>query len=115
MDNDLIPSGLFADGIVSLFEDIMTIQFVHRHFAMLVLVVALYVAISEIKYKYYKDAILLLSIVFLQVILGIITLVTVAPVSHIELAVLHQFGAVIVLTVCCYLNARQVTIHNNHG
>ena len=108
MDNDLIPSGLFSDGIISLFEDIMTVQFVHRHFALLVLVTALYVAIAEIKHKYYKDAILLLVVVSLQVILGIITLITVAPVSHIELAVLHQFGAVMVLTVCCYLNARQV-------
>ncbi len=106
MDNAIIPNGLFAGGVISLFEDILTIQFVHRTLALCVLGFALWIFKQEIQKKNHKDAFLLLSVILLQVILGIITLVTVAPVAHIELAALHQFGAVVVLTVCCYLNAR---------
>lgn len=106
MDNALLPNGLFANGMISIFEDILTIQFIHRTLALCVLGSAIWVSYQEIQKKNYTDAIMLLSVIFLQVILGIITLVTVAPVSHIELAALHQFGAVIVLSVCCYLNTR---------
>jgi cytochrome c oxidase assembly protein subunit 15 len=106
MDNALVPSGLFSGGVISVFEDVMTIQFIHRTLALCVLVFALFISIQEIQKKNYKDAIILLAVILLQVILGIVTLVTVAPVNHIELAALHQCGSVLVLSVCCYLNAR---------
>ncbi len=106
MDNALVPSGLFSGGIISVFENVMTIQFIHRVLALCVLAFTIFIVGSEIQKKNYKDAIVLLLVIVLQVILGIVTLVTVAPVYHIELAALHQCGAVLVLSVCCYLNAR---------
>lgn len=111
MDNVWIPKDLFSMGILSLFEDVLTIQFIHRLLAMIVFFMASCVAIKEIKNKRFKDGLILWCIIAIQVIMGIITLVTVAPLSHIELAAFHQLGAVIVLSFCCYLNTR-ILINN---
>jgi heme A synthase len=108
MDNALIPNGLFDTGMMAMFDDILTVQFIHRHFALVVLIMAVYVIICEIKRKDYFDATLLLTIISVQIILGIMTLITVAPINHIELAALHQFFAVMTLSICCYLNARHI-------
>jgi cytochrome c oxidase assembly protein subunit 15 len=106
MDNQIIPDGLFESGIMAMFDDILTVQFIHRHFALVVLITAFYAVFLEIKRKNFFDASLLFLSIFLQIALGIMTLISVAPVAHIELAAFHQFFAVVTLSICCYLNAR---------
>lgn len=109
MDNKIIPDGLFSTGFMALFDDILTVQFIHRHFALVVFIMSVYVITLEIKKRNYYDAYLLFITITIQIALGIWTLVTVAAVSHIELAAFHQFFAVVTLSVCCYLNARFIT------
>jgi heme A synthase len=48
---------------------------------------------------YVKSGLALVGIIGVQVVLGIITLVSVAPVEHLHIAAGHQMGAVLVLTV----------------
>jgi len=106
MDSAIIPSGLFSTGFVSIFEDRLTIQFIHRSLAIFILLYGLWIAKIEFCKKHYLNGSLITIGLSVQVIIGIITLVTVAPVAHIELAALHQLGGVMVLTICCYINAQ---------
>ena len=98
LDGALIPSGLFADGLISAFEDHLTIQFIHRMGAYSVFLYGLWVFKS---YMSSASHTLNASYIFslcLPVVIGILTLITVAPVEHIELAAFHQLTAVILLT-----------------
>lgn len=108
MDNQIIPDGLFPTNLLTSLNDLMTVQFMHRILAYLVFFVTLWVTYQEYRVKNYGHAALIFSVVTGQIILGIVTLIWVAPVNHIWLAALHQFGSVILFSSCCYLNARKI-------
>lgn len=98
MDGKLIPSGYFFLKPISanFVENIATIQFNHRIIGYLVAIMSLWVWISSLKIHnamLKTTAMLLFLAVFLQILLGIFTLLLVVP---IKLALAHQAGAIIV-------------------
>lgn len=100
MDGAFIPNGIFSD-------QLMGMQFMHRMLAYIVIIIASWVAYQEYRQKNYGAALLIVSMVTAQITLGIVTLILIAPVNHIEIAALHQFGSIILLTGSAYLNSRQ--------
>ena len=91
-------------GIVALFQDPITVQFIHRWIAFLVLGVVVYV-IAKVKKTHssieVKRAItILISIVVVQIGLGILTLVLAVPIT---IAVLHQLAALLFLMSIVFL------------
>ena len=102
MGSSFIPSGLYANWL-SMFEDITTIQFNHRMFAYLLLIL-----VSSFCWLVYKAkvssqsslAVLLLMLALLiQVVLGISTLLLHVPVA---VAVAHQGGAIVTFTAMLF-------------
>ncbi|HEY5080620.1 MAG TPA: COX15/CtaA family protein [Bauldia sp.] len=97
MDGALVPGGLFLQQPRwrNLFEAVATVQFDHRigAYALWVLIVAH--AWQCRMYRQASSAWLLAVLVTVQAILGISTLLHAVP---LPLALLHQFGAVIVLS-----------------
>ncbi|MCF4164503.1 COX15/CtaA family protein [Zavarzinia compransoris] len=100
MDGDWIPNGLFTHVPAWLdpFENNITAQFLHRHFAILVAVLLVLHALAvRARAPAASDAALLVAFgVVLQVLLGIWTLIAVVPVW---LGALHQAGAFILFTL----------------
>ncbi|WP_102957984.1 COX15/CtaA family protein [Mangrovicella endophytica] len=100
MDGQLIPDGLFVMSPAwrNLFENVMTVQFVHRCGAYLLLAVTLIHAIAAAAQApgtgHARRAQILFLLVLAQAAIGIATLLMAVP---IELGLLHQAGAVIVL------------------
>jgi cytochrome c oxidase assembly protein subunit 15 len=111
MDGGIIPSGLFAETPVWLnfFENHTTVQFTHRMVAYLLLAAAIAHAIQAglrlPGSAHARRAILLAVLVSLQAVIGIVTLLLVVPLSA---ALLHQLGAVVVLTASL-LHLRSMT------
>ena len=103
MEGTLIPPDLFPKGLLSAFEDHLTIQFLHRMGAYCIALYGLFISFCLFKNKHIFPALLILGGILIQVFLGILTLITVAPLHHIELAVFHQLGAVILLTIALYI------------
>jgi cytochrome c oxidase assembly protein subunit 15 len=95
MDGDLIPPGLFdlQPWWLSAFEDVVTIQFLHRMTAYLIVIVAVWTFFRCRRCDARRAGIVVLHVVTLQVALGIATLLAVVPVW---LGALHQAMAVIV-------------------
>ena len=96
MDGDFIPGGLFAlqPWWRNLFEAVMTVQFDHRIGAYALWIMTV---LHAWQYRMYRKTFrvwLLPVLVTAQAILGISTLIHAVP---LPLALLHQFGAVIVL------------------
>lgn len=102
MDGALIPANLFSHqpAWLSLFEDHLTIQFVHRTTAYLIFALTLIHAIAAQRLapgtRHSRTAWMLFGAVVVQAIIGIVTLLLVVPISW---ALLHQFGGVAVLAV----------------
>lgn len=101
MHGRLIPEALWAlqPLWVNFFENLQTVQFLHRWLAMVVLVLAgvLWWRVRSIVARPAGGWIyLLLAAAIVQVALGIATLVKVVPVS---LAAVHQAGALVLFTV----------------
>ena len=100
MDGSLVPSGLFAMQPVwrNFFENVMTVQFVHRLGAYLLLAVVLMHAVASWRRAprttHARRAGILLLLVLVQASLGIITLLLAVPIGW---ALLHQAGALVVL------------------
>ena len=82
------------------FENAITIQFVHRAFAIGVLTVVLTVFLLSIKQNFKTYALIALAIVILQIILGISALLMRVPVA---LGAAHQAGAVALLASCLFV------------
>lgn len=104
MDGAFFPDHLFASsGGPAIFEDMLTVQFDHRMLAYVVSVLAIGLAVWVMRSKALAEqtgmAVVVLSAVLLQVLLGILTLVLMVPLS---LGVLHQGGALIVLGLLLY-------------
>ena len=102
MDGSFIPSSLFTMKPIwhNFFENIATVQFVHRSFAYIVWIIALInllVAKRVAPYTaHYSRSIILFGLVLSQAILGIIILLNRVPIS---LGLFHQFWALIILVL----------------
>lgn len=99
---------VFPHQFGSFINDGATVLFTHRYLAIIILAYTLYVYFSEIKsneiLSFQKKGLnLVLAAILLQVTLGIATLLTSVPLA---LGVLHQVGAVLVLTSSVYLIKR---------
>ncbi|MBS9720123.1 COX15/CtaA family protein [Tianweitania sp. BSSL-BM11] len=100
MDGSIVPQGLFVmePGIVNLFENPKTVQFVHRLGAYTVLVLAIIHAFQTARLApgstHARRAILLVILLLGQAALGITALLLVVPFSW---AILHHAGAILVL------------------
>ncbi|MGQ9426113.1 COX15/CtaA family protein [Gilvimarinus sp. F26214L] len=107
MDGRFFPVGLYGlePAWTSIFEDITTVQFNHRMFAYLlvVLIVTFFVlAVRKgVQGRARVGSLALLAMLVIQVSLGITTLLLVVPVS---LAAAHQGGAILLLTASLYLS-----------
>jgi cytochrome c oxidase assembly protein subunit 15 len=111
MGDSFIPAGLYATSPpwLAMFEDITTIQFNHRIFAYLLFVLlsgfAFLVYRSTIQGRGRLAAVLLIIALFMQVGMGISTLLLHVPVW---LATAHQGGAVLLLTAILFISHVQV-------
>jgi cytochrome c oxidase assembly protein subunit 15 len=86
------------------FDNPAMVQFIHRFFALIIFILMIlfffYPARKEMD-VFQKNAVnLFAGVVMLQIILGILTLLTVV---NIPLAVIHQAGAFLLFSVCVYL------------
>jgi cytochrome c oxidase assembly protein subunit 15 len=88
---------------VNLFENVAAVQFNHRVLAMASLLTVLLLWSWSLRLdldpRLRRALAWLLAIAFLQVLLGISTLLLVVPTS---LAVLHQAGAITLMTACLW-------------
>lgn len=114
MKEQWIPDGMLVIKPLwkNLFENITTVQFIHRYLGLLLLVLIVVYCIFMLRMatqKLYKNlAYSLLAIIIIQVTLGILTLLSSV---QLLLGVLHQIVAVILLTIIIYFN-HQVKFNN---
>lgn len=102
MEGGLVPDGLMPAGWSSLFEDIKTVQFIHRCLAEITgLVVLGGWVLARRRRLAVIDAVAGMAV--LQVGLGIATLVLVVPVA---VAAAHQLGAVLLLSAALWARHR---------
>lgn len=100
MDGAFIPGGLWVvdPAWLNLFENVKTVQFVHRMVAYAVLIAVFAHMLAALKFgrgtTHANRAIVLFGLVLLQAMIGIATLVMQVPLGW---ALMHQGGAVIVL------------------
>ncbi len=111
MEGAVIPEGLYMDPtpVRASFEDHLTVQFNHRMLAYFVFALGLFAA-WKVRDVMPKHALLLAVLLTGQVVLGIITLVTVAAYEHIWLAAFHQLLGVLLYLVAVDLVARSYPI-----
>ncbi|MCW9034842.1 MAG: COX15/CtaA family protein [Rhodospirillales bacterium] len=106
MDGQLIPDGLgqMEPLYINLFENITTVQFNHRILAELLFVIVIFLWWRARKIEVHQSgrvAInLLFGMIWIQVGLGVATLLLVVPVS---IAVIHQGGAVVVFCLSLWV------------
>jgi cytochrome c oxidase assembly protein subunit 15 len=111
MGTSFIPPGLYASvpPWLAIFEDITTIQFNHRMLAYVLFVLLNVFAVMVYRSAPHRNgklgAVLLLAALWMQMILGISTLLLHVPVS---LATAHQSGAVLLLTATLFLSHVQL-------
>ena len=107
MGDSFIPAGLYsmAPAWLSAFEDITTIQFNHRMFAYLIVVLVAIFAVkilrSDLKGSARIGVYCLIGLLIMQVTLGISTLVFYVPVP---VAAAHQVGAVALLSASLFVS-----------
>lgn len=100
MDGALVPEGLWAMSPLwlNLFENAMTVQFEHRMLAYVITVLAAIYCVAVLRHtdngSLSTSAIVVLFVVFVQVALGIATLLYQVPLG---LALFHQAGALVLL------------------
>lgn len=97
MDGALVPSGMFGQvpWWRNLFENVATVQFDHRLGAYLLFAVVLAHSFQARETAAGRSAAILAGLVTLQAFLGVLTLLYAVP---LQLGLLHQFGAVVVLS-----------------
>ncbi len=106
MNGKLIPDGMFylKPTVINFFDNHVLVQFIHRFLAgtiVLLSFVLFYLSrTGKLNNVQKKGISFFLATVFLQFILGIITLLTSVEIT---LAVLHQAGALILFGACVYL------------
>jgi cytochrome c oxidase assembly protein subunit 15 len=118
IDGALIPKSgdlLFQmPPLRNFFENILTVQFDHRMIAYLIFIGAAVHAVDVVrseKARRWIGALALLAAVVLQIGLGVATLLLVVP---LPLALLHQAGAMVVLTVVTF-HAADVTARTDYA
>lgn len=110
MGESFIPPALYADGWVSAFEQVTTIQFNHRMFAYALVLIVAGLAIRN--WLLSRDtrvrtgALLMVAALAVQVTLGISTLLTHVA---IPVAAAHQGGAVVLLTATLFFAHARIT------
>jgi cytochrome c oxidase assembly protein subunit 15 len=105
MDNQWIPWRLLSSNfqIGNLISDVATVQFMHRMFAYLFLLLVFLHLVQTWRTEFSPSVFAILWLVGAQALLGILTLVLVVPVW---IAILHLLGAVLVLfTIVIYWRA----------
>ncbi len=108
MGDSFIPPNMGIQNPVwiNLFENIVTLQFIHRSIAYLLSVMVVILWIYSLRNKLstvlHKAIQLMMLIVLFQVVLGIITILNL-HLNPVFLGSLHQFGALLVFTVGVYL------------
>ena len=98
-----VPYMFQEKGLISLLDNMASVQFIHRILALIVFFFVFYIfskaRVLQLN-KYQKKAIhFLISIVTLQFILGVLTLVLAVPIT---MGVLHQIGALALLSGIVY-------------
>lgn len=92
----IIPSSFDKDGFISLIQEPSTVQFFHRHLPILLLIVIL-IMLFQSKTKIGQlSSKVILAAWFFQFILGVLALLYNVPIF---LGVVHQFGALIILSL----------------
>ena len=88
-----------VNGIVSFFENLASVQLIHRYLGIIVLLLVVYrfVVSRHIKQNkgQSKSLYFMVGVVSIQVFLGIFTLIYAVPIA---LGVIHQFGALLLFT-----------------
>lgn len=108
MGNSFIPSemGTLQPTWLNLFENTVTLQFIHRNIAYVLTIMVVVLWIYSLKNKLqpalHSAVQLMMLIVLFQVVLGIITILNL-HLNPVFLGSLHQFGALMVFTVGVYL------------
>jgi cytochrome c oxidase assembly protein subunit 15 len=114
MDGDFIPVGFMNSGMLAIFNDITSVQFIHRWWAFIVLIAIILLIIrvrvnlkssdkkswSKTQIRLKKSSNMILAVTILQIIIGIKTIIMVVPIS---LALIHQFMALILLGNLVYI------------
>ncbi|MEM7730973.1 MAG: COX15/CtaA family protein [Pseudomonadota bacterium] len=103
MDGRFVPSGYWFQDPAwrNLFENTAAIQFNHRTLAYILLGLFAWLAIRYVRHDRMRGPIILLAILLgWQVVLGIWTLLAVAPLN---LSLLHQFSSVLVFLVSIWM------------
>ncbi len=112
MDGEFVPQGFISEGLYSIFNDIISIQFIHRWLAFAILFVTIYyvfkikasirsgelTGVTATRLK--KSSNMMIAVLVLQIFIGIKTLIMVVPVP---LASLHQMTALILLGGLVYI------------
>jgi len=88
-----------TDGIVSFFENLASVQFIHRYLGVIVLFLVVYQFIAS-RYRkqnkgQWRSIHFMVAMVSVQVLLGIFTLLYAVPIG---LGAIHQFGALMLFT-----------------
>ena len=108
MGNSFVPSemGTLQPAWLNLFENTVTLQFIHRNIAYVLTIMVIVLWIYSLKNKLqpalHSAVQLMMLIVMFQVVLGIITILNL-HLNPVFLGSLHQFGALMVFTVGVYL------------
>lgn len=98
IDGKVIPFEVFSLSLNEFFHSHLALQFIHRLFGYGLGLYAICMCWCLWKQKAYKFTLWFPAFaIFVQILLGIATLITVAPVNHVWLASLHQIMAVFVL------------------
>jgi cytochrome c oxidase assembly protein subunit 15 len=105
MDGHFMPTGLLIMEPVwrNIFENALTVQFDHRMLAYFILAVALWHGVRT----YSQSALVLVAAILVQAGLGILTLLSHVP---LDLALVHQLGAMVVLIVALWNLHRQTVV-----
>ncbi|MBF0195673.1 MAG: COX15/CtaA family protein [Magnetococcales bacterium] len=109
MDGEWIPEGYMPmePAILSMFEDVATVQWNHRLLAMITLLSVIGFGFYALKLELSNNIKiiikLLLAMVVVQVLLGIFTLLLTVPIA---LASIHQTGALVLFTISLVLTHR---------
>ncbi len=110
MGDTFVPPALYADGWISAFEQVTTIQFNHRMLAYFVVIVVAVVAVRNLSMSRDKrvrnGVYLLVCALTIQVLLGISALLSQVA---IPVAAAHQSGAVVLLTAVLFFAHARIT------
>ena len=104
MDGKYIPEGIFSlDPLyMNFFENLITIQFMHRTLAIITICFSFIIWFLSYRTKLRKlhnrYNLLLLATIF-QVCIGIITLISIVPIS---MGLMHQIGAMVLITITVF-------------